>query len=177
MEPTSETRVLDTPCVICGGTITITVEIADSQHPGWVTTIECENQCDLSLVSSLLGKKWESQSHSRKAALEKYSKMETAIVNEISEARHECEFCGKIPQLKTVGKREYGYKFHCGCPPLNSVIPRPTISGAASFRCARIKTQRTLAREETLKQQEKQRKLASHRHAVNQFNQRSKELS
>ena len=166
MEPTSETRVLDTPCVICGGTITITVEIADSQHPGWVTTIECENQCDLTLISPLWGGLRQPYYRGKKTALEEYLTMSREIFNEISLARQKCEFCGQTPQLK---EQNLGYKFLCSCPSLNSTTPRDTISRAAQNRCHKLQQ----AREEI----KKQRKLDSQRPTIEQFNKRSERLT
>lgn len=166
---------VESPCVICGGVITRTVERSGVLRPVWAIANKCENWCDLNLVSPLLGKKWESQSHSGKAALEKYLKSEKALIDEIDEARRKCEFCGKIPQVKILDDDEKirDYYFQCECPQLNSVTVCPYIHGAALYRCVLIRRQREIVRAEA----RKQRKLAPHRFAVEQFNQRSEELS
>ena len=168
MEPTSETRVLDTPCVICGGTITLTLEY--KRHilrRGWATYAECVNHCNLQQISNNCFQEWDDLciSSDKKAVLEQNIEQYEIAANRINLARQKGKFCVQLPRLVIVSS-EPEYKFLCDCPSLTSLFPATTIEHAAGLRTNLI--------EERTK---KEAKSHAEKQTVSQFNKRSERLT
>ena len=168
MEPTSETRVLDTPCVICGGTITLTLEY--KRHilrRGWATYAECVNHCNLQQIGNNCFREWADLCilSDKKAVLEQNIEQYENIANRINLARQKCKFCGQIPRL-VIASSDPEYKFQCDCPSLKPLFPATTIEQAAWMRTNLIE-----------KKTKKEAKSHAEKQIVNQFNKRSEVLS
>lgn len=164
MKVTRETYPVNTPCAICGGTITLTLEY--KRHilfRGWAAYAECVNHCNLQRISGDCFQEWADwvSLSDKKAVLEQHLKQYENVANSINLARQKCESCGKLPRLAVVSN-DPRYMFLCDCPSLRPAYSTPTIGRAAWERTWLI---------------EEEAKLQAEKQTVNQFNHWSEELS